>query len=370
MSASPDVERTCVVIPVTDLAAAIDQFGRLGFRLDRIGPADRPVYAEISDGTTGLRLETVDQAGASTPFLRVAERRDRPIAVADPDAVRPQSDHRPWHYQPAVVVVTGAAEGGASGLDDGVEPPAEGRAGMAYRDLIPGRLGGALIASHIRIADGGPVPDYVHHHDIDFQLIYCHRGWVDVVYQDQGDPIRLQAGDCLLQPPGIRHRVLTASDNLQVLEVSSPAEHVTHVEHDLALPNGSRPGLTYGDQRFVVHRQAGAAPDANPVTGVDVFDFGLGPATKGRVSAASIRATEAAELPLPPRDDIDQRFLFVAAGSAALIPDQPVEVDPGRRAVSVDLATDGAVTIPASVGGRLRLSAGADVVAIEARFGS
>jgi hypothetical protein len=40
------------------------------------------------------------------------------------------------------------------------------RAGMQYRDLIPGRLGGRFIASHIRIPDGGDVPDYVHYHRI------------------------------------------------------------------------------------------------------------------------------------------------------------------------------------------------------------
>jgi hypothetical protein len=35
-----------------------------------------------------------------------------------------------------------------------------GRAGMRYRDLIPGRLGGSIIASHIRILDAGPVPTW------------------------------------------------------------------------------------------------------------------------------------------------------------------------------------------------------------------
>jgi hypothetical protein len=29
-----------------------------------------------------------------------------------------------------------------------------GRAGMMYRDLVPSRLGGAMIASHIRVPDG------------------------------------------------------------------------------------------------------------------------------------------------------------------------------------------------------------------------
>jgi quercetin dioxygenase-like cupin family protein len=41
-------------------------------------------------------------------------------------------------------------------------------------------------------------------------MIYCHRGWVRVVYEDQGEPFVMHPGDCVLQPPGIRHRVLEA----------------------------------------------------------------------------------------------------------------------------------------------------------------
>ena len=37
---------------------------------------------------------------------------------------------------------------------------------MLYRDLIPGRLGGRYIASHITIPEGGPVADWVHYHRI------------------------------------------------------------------------------------------------------------------------------------------------------------------------------------------------------------
>src|SRR4051812_30824694 len=85
-----------------------------------------------------------------------------------------------------------------------------GRAGMMYRDLIPDRLDGKLIASHIRLADGGPVPDYVHFHKTVFQIIYCLRGRIRVVYEDQGPPFWLGPGDCVLQPPEIRHRVLEA----------------------------------------------------------------------------------------------------------------------------------------------------------------
>src|SRR5215468_913916 len=113
-----------------------------------------------------------------------------------------------------------------------------GRAGMQYRDLIPGRLGGRFIASHIRIPGGGPVPDYVHFHKIRFQMIYCRKGWTRLVYEDQGEPFLLSAGDCVLQPPEIRHRVLEASPGLEVIEIGTPALHDTIADWALPLPNG------------------------------------------------------------------------------------------------------------------------------------
>jgi len=134
-----------------------------------------------------------------------------------------------------------------------------GRAEMLYRDLVPGREGGRLIASHIRIPVGGPVPDYVHFHTVRFQIIYCWHGWVEVVYQDQGPPFRLEPGDAVLQPPGIRHRVIACSPGLEVIEVASPAEHATAADPGLALPTaGLRPEREFEGQRFHRHRAAGA----------------------------------------------------------------------------------------------------------------
>ena len=128
-----------------------------------------------------------------------------------------------------------------------------GRAGMEYRDLIPDRLGGAVIASHIRIPGGGPVKDNVHFHNIRFQMIYCVRGWVDLVYEDQGEQFRLTAGSLVTQPPEIRHRVLESSDDLEVLEVVLPAEHMTYIDHEMTLPNDkeANPDREFRGQRFV-----------------------------------------------------------------------------------------------------------------------
>ncbi len=127
-----------------------------------------------------------------------------------------------------------------------------GRAGMEYRDLIPDRIGGKVIASHIRLTEGGEVPDYVHYHKVDFQMIYCKRGRIKVVYEDQGEPFWLETGDCVLQPPEIRHRVLECTAGAEVIEVSMPAEHETWVEHTITLPNGTiNKDRIFGTQPFI-----------------------------------------------------------------------------------------------------------------------
>jgi quercetin dioxygenase-like cupin family protein len=133
---------------------------------------------------------------------------------------------------------------------------AVGRAGMMYRDLIPHRLGGKLIASHIRLVEGGPVPDRVHYHKVDFQVIYCLKGAIRVVYEDQGKPFWLRPGDCVLQPPQIRHRVLEAAAGSEVIEITSPAEHETWFDHELELPAQNTSQVRkFGGQRFAWHRE-------------------------------------------------------------------------------------------------------------------
>ena len=129
-----------------------------------------------------------------------------------------------------------------------------GRAGMEYRDLIPDRLGGKVIASHIRLIEGGPVPDYIHYHKIDLQVIYCNAGRIKVVYEDQGEPIWLEAGDLVLQPPEIRHRVLECTAGSEVIEITSPAEHETWVDHEMKLPTSQvDPERLFGERRFFRH---------------------------------------------------------------------------------------------------------------------
>jgi quercetin dioxygenase-like cupin family protein len=189
---------------------------------------------------------------------------------------------------------------------------------MHYRDLVPSRLGGAMIASHIRIPDGGPVPDMVHFHRVGFQLIFCIKGWVDVVYEDQGGPLRLTAGDCFIQPPQIRHRVLEASDGIEVIEIGVPAEHVTEIDHDMTLPTPHlRPEREWDGQRFVFNRAEEAAWQPFRVPGFEARDTTISANTRGVAGVQVVRPTGGTEAPEAVHD-ADILFGFVMAGGMTL----------------------------------------------------
>ena len=195
---------------------------------------------------------------------------------------------------------------------------------MRYRDLIPDRQGGRFIASHIRILEGGPVPDYVHRHRVRFQLIYCYRGWVRVVYEDQGAPFVLQAGDAVLQPPEIRHRVLESSPGLEVIEVSCPAEHETLADLELELPTPvARPERDFGGQRFVRHEASRADWAPARDTGFEARDLGIAAATRGMAVARVVRwrgqapGAFASDAELVAHD-AELLFSFVLEGAATL----------------------------------------------------
>lgn len=173
-----------------------------------------------------------------------------------------------------------------------------GRAGMTYRDLVPDRWGGRFIVSHIRVdhdADEGDIADWVHYHRIRFQLIYVASGWVDVVYEDQGPPFRMHAGDCVLQPPEIRHRVIRSSSGLDVIEVGCPAEHDTIADPSLHLPNDAiRPDRDFAGQRFVRHVAADTpyvpwAVEAATEPVGEVRDTSIGVATGGLAGVTVVR---------------------------------------------------------------------------------
>jgi quercetin dioxygenase-like cupin family protein len=254
-----------LVLPAPELDGTVAFLTeRLGFRLDMITPADDPAVAIVSGHGVRMRLER-ERSGQGDPTWRI------------------------------------------------------GRVGMRYRDLLPGREGGRFIASHIVIPDGGPVPDYVHYHHVRFQALYCAAGWARLVYEDQGPPFVFAAGDCVLQPPGIRHRVLESSPGLEVVEVTSPAEHETLVDHDLELPTPAMdPTRLFGGQRFIHHRAADARWRPWRAQAFECREAGIGPATGGLAEVRVVRPLVApsAEAALP-EHAAELVFWFVTAGEVA-----------------------------------------------------
>ncbi len=308
-----------VVLPGAELERSLEFFTeRLGFRVDAIHPADDPREAVLSGYGVCLRLTADDRGAAGT--LRLRCRNPDAVAQGQLELTAPNGTRIVLlKDEPELVLPPSAPRFVLSRMSDGGFHL--GRAGMRYRDLIPGRQGGRFIASHIQILGGGPVPDYVHFHKVHFQMIYCHSGWVRLVYEDQGPPFVLHAGDCVLQPPRIRHRVLESSAGLEVIELGCPAEHETWADHDLALPTAHlRPERDFSGQRFVHHQAAKAPWQSFRLPGFTYRDFGIAAATAGLAAAGVARPCDTASTG---RFSHDAEFVFwyVLAGSLALARD-------------------------------------------------
>ena len=101
------------------------------------------------------------------------------------------------------------------------------RAFFEYRDLgIRQATQGRVEAHVIRAAAGQDFSSQPHRHDTEFQLVYVLKGWIEFEYEGQGT-VRLEAGSCVYQPPGIRHRELGHSEDVEMLEVVLPAGFTT-----------------------------------------------------------------------------------------------------------------------------------------------
>lgn len=115
-------------------------------------------------------------------------------------------------------IVRHAAE---SRFDPGLRPF------FTYRDLgIRDATAGGYGAHVVRAVPGQHAEPLWHTHTLDFQLVFVLKGWVRFEYSDIGT-VLLQPGDSVYQPPGIRHRELEHSDDMELLEITSPADFET-----------------------------------------------------------------------------------------------------------------------------------------------
>jgi quercetin dioxygenase-like cupin family protein len=103
------------------------------------------------------------------------------------------------------------------------------RSFFKYRDLgVTDASNGRLRAQVTSATQGIGRPTGWHYHVCDQQFIYMLKGWVDLEFED-GRKIRLHAGDSMMIPGGTRHNETGTADELEILELSVPAEMKTVV---------------------------------------------------------------------------------------------------------------------------------------------
>ena len=312
-----------IIVTCKNLAETLEFFtNELGFRLEMISPADLPTIAVISGYDKVLRLE---ESSEIKSFNFKNSTLEIPAGTNE-FVISTLENENIWHT---------------------------GRAGMQYRDLIPSRLGGRFIASHIRIPIGGEVPDYVHFHKVRFQMIYCLNGWANLVYEDQGEPFLMNAGDCVLQPPEIRHRVLECSDNFEVLEIGCPAVHETFAEHDLDLPNNKfAPERIFGGQRFVHH--IAEKGDWTKNGDFEICETAISNATNGLANVRALRAIANANFSIKHSGEF--LFFFILKGELWLGDD---------KGVSQHLKTGSSFVLSANVEYTIKAKKGLEMLRVE-----
>jgi quercetin dioxygenase-like cupin family protein len=101
------------------------------------------------------------------------------------------------------------------------------RAFFEYRNLgVDDATQAKYSANVIRAVPGRHTEPAWHIHHLDFQMIYILQGWVTFEYEGQGQ-VTFRPGSAALQPPGIQHREIEHSDDLELIEITSPAEFKT-----------------------------------------------------------------------------------------------------------------------------------------------
>jgi len=103
-----------------------------------------------------------------------------------------------------------------------------------YRDLgIEAGTNGEYVAHVIR-ANGEEEGDQIHewhNHECRFQMVFILKGWAKFEYEGMG--VRtLREGDCINQIPMLKHREIECSDDLEMLEIVSPANFKTKIVDD------------------------------------------------------------------------------------------------------------------------------------------
>jgi len=105
-----------------------------------------------------------------------------------------------------------------------------------YRDLgIAEATGGRVLAQLVKAQHAPEQGTGWHRHEADFHIVIMLKGWARFMYEDK--PTLVAAGDCVHQRPGIVHYLYDYSEDMEYLEIVSPADFGTvPVEGPCAVP--------------------------------------------------------------------------------------------------------------------------------------
>lgn len=114
-----------------------------------------------------------------------------------------------------------------SHLEVGAFEPRGLRSFFEYRDLGIAEATDGKVGMHvIRAKEGHEAEPNWHRHDLEFQIVFVLKGWVTFEYEGVGE-VTLKPGSCVHQAPGIRHREVAHSHDMELIEITGPADFGT-----------------------------------------------------------------------------------------------------------------------------------------------
>jgi len=106
-------------------------------------------------------------------------------------------------------------------------PLMEGRRSFfKYRDLGVTDATQGRMRAQVTLATGVMEQTGWHYHICEAHFILALGGWIDLQFEG-GRVIRVNMGESLFIPPGLKHNETAISENLALLEISVPAKMTT-----------------------------------------------------------------------------------------------------------------------------------------------
>ena len=88
-----------------------------------------------------------------------------------------------------------------------------------YRELGLTEATGGIARAQVTCATDVMEQTGWHYHICDVHFIYTLRGWIELQFED-GSTIRVETGESLFIPPGLKHNETAISADLELFEMS------------------------------------------------------------------------------------------------------------------------------------------------------